>query len=208
MTPQRLGLLGALVWASVLCAQSIPTALVERHRTVGNTTTRITLFDNRMAVTTVREGEKQVFLRQLALEEAEYEVYFQVLEEVGDSARGERQSSLDNDDSKVTISLDLPGRSPRQISFSPLQVLGLETNRLMAALDDLERRVAETSPSHEALRTWKPKRGDRVELFTGTMATVDEVRESGVIVLIHDVTGIIEIVPGAEASRVIMRVDS
>ena len=129
-----------------------------------------------------------------------------MLQEVGETAHGEEQSSLDNDDSEVTITLRLPGNPPRRIHFSPLQVLALDTNRLMAALDDLERRVAQTSPSHEALRTWKPKDGDRVELFTGTLATVDEVRDDGVIILIHDDTGIIEVVPAAQASQVILQV--
>jgi len=198
--------LAASAATSLFGGQQVPTALVERHRTINDTATRITLFDNRMAVTTVRVDGKQVFFRQLSLPIEEFDVYLQVLEEVADTAQGEPQSFLEDGDSEVTISLHLQGHSPRTIRFSPLQVLGLDTNRLMVALDDLERRVAETSPSHEALRTWQPHKGDRVELFNGSKATVDEVRDDGVIVLIHDDTSIIEAVQGENASLVILRV--
>lgn len=199
-------LLAAILCVGVLAAQGAPAVLVERHRTLGNTTTRVTLFDNRMSVATVRENGKQVFLRQLTLDTIEFDVYVQVLEEVADTAGREGDSSVDSDEAEVFITISLPDMSPRQISFSPLQVLGLETARLTAMLNDLELRVCETSPSHEALRDWSPSVGDRVVLFTETHATVSEVRENGMVVLVHDDTGIIELVPQARLSQVIMRV--
>lgn len=199
-------LLAAILCVGVLAAQGVPTVLVERHRTLGNTTTRVTLFDNRMAVATVREDGEQVFLRQLTLDTIEFSVYVQVLEEVADTAGREGDSSVDSDEAEVLITISLPEMTPREIRFSPLQVLGLETARLTAMLNDLELRVCETSPSHEALRDWIPSVGDRVVLFTETRATVSEVRENGMVVLVHDDTGIIELVPKAQLSQVIMRV--
>ena len=184
----------------------VPEVLVERHTTVGDTTRRITLFDNRMAVASVQVDGEQVFLRKLSLAETEFAVYVQVLEEVADAARGHDEPVFDDGEGSAIITLDLPGKAPRTIRFSVLQVLDLETSRLVSALDDLELRVSEASPSQEALRHWTPREGDRVELFTSTLATVSEVRENGLIVLTHDGTGIIEVVPVDQAARVILRV--
>jgi hypothetical protein len=82
----------------------------------------------------------------------------------------------------------------------------LPLSRILAALDDLQLQVFESSPSAEAMRTWEPRKGDRVELFSGAMATVIEVWDDGLVILEHEATYVRETVPFAAREKVILRV--
>ncbi|MCK5379619.1 MAG: hypothetical protein KAJ78_09450 [Acidobacteria bacterium] len=202
---QRL-LLVVLAVAGVAVGQDVPNVIVERHWFHGDRAVRITLFDNKMAVTTVREKGLQVFLRQLTLGDGEYDIYIRAMSEVAGSAGGADRVPVETIDSGARVSLNLPGISPSVFSYSPLQVLDLPTARLVAALDDLQVRVTEASPSQEALRLWEPAVDDLVELFVGGTARVTEVREDGVLVMEQSDTGIILVVPREEWPMIIMKV--
>lgn len=183
-----------------------PNVVVERHLRFRDRLTRITLFDNRMAVTTVREGDTQAFFRQITLPTDEYTVYVEVVRAVADTAGTEPIQRLDGDKIEAVVRLDLQGAASRSFSYSPVQVLDLDTSRLIKALDDLEQRVAQVSPSQEALSHWTPKVGDRLLLFSGSSAIVSEIEDDGLIRLEYEVTNIIELVSKANYHLVIMEV--
>jgi len=187
-------------------AQEVPDVIAERHWFHGDRAVRITLFDNQMAVTTVREKGRQVFFRQLNLDDVEYGVYVKALSEVAATVGISDRISVDAIDVGAEVVLNLPGMAPISFSYSPLQVLDLATGRLVAVLDDLELRVTEVSPSQEALRLWVPAVGQKVELFVGGVSEVTEVREDGVLIMENPDTGIITVVPWEQRHQVILRV--
>lgn len=186
--------------------EEVPTALVERIQVVGGTITRISLFDNRVVVVTMRDHQKQFFFRKWTLSTAEYSVYFNALLKCATRAGLVHHENLDEDQSVSTIYLRLPGRKPRRFRISPLQVQDIATSSLSSILDDIQQRVSSLAPSAEALQHWQPKEGDRVELYDGSFATVDEVREEGVIILQHEETSILEVVPFEARAKVIFRI--
>ncbi len=192
--------------AGIADTQEVPNVVVERHWINGDRAVRITLFDNHMAVTSVREKDRQVFLRQLTLGDDEYEIYLRAMAEVVAEPRGMERIPVDSIKSGARIELNLPGMAPSSFDYSPLQVLDLPTARLVGILDDLQQRVTEASPSQEALRLWRPAVDDLVELFVGGFATVTEIREEGVLILEQSNTGIILVVPREEWPMIIMRV--
>lgn len=186
--------------------EEVPRVVVERHWVHGDRAERVTLFDNKMAVTTVREKGVQVFLRQLMLGDGEYEIYLKVFSEAAPEAGTGDWDPMEAMDSGARVTTDLPGILPSTFSYSPLQVLDIQTARLVAGLDDLQQRVTEASPSQEALRQWQPVVGDRVELFVGGTATVTELRENGLLIMEKTDTGIILVVPPQEWHLIIMKV--
>ncbi|MEN8164986.1 MAG: hypothetical protein ABFS37_12715 [Acidobacteriota bacterium] len=186
--------------------QEVPNVIVERHWFHRDQAVRVTLFDNKMAVTTVREKGDQVFLRQLTLGDVEYEIYLKAMSEVAAEAGTEDRDPLGAIDSGARVALNLPGFPTSSFSYSPVQVLDLKTARLVAILDDLQKRVTEASSSQEALRLWQPAVDDVVELFVGGTATVTEVRENGLLIMEKSDTGIILVVPREEWHLNIMKV--
>ena len=198
-------LAAALLLFNAVADDRVPNAIAERRRFYLDRSTRVSLFDNRMAVATVSEKGRQVYFRQLTLPEGEFEIYLRAIEEVFESAGRGSRARLRSMERDAVITLDLPGHEPRTIVYSPLGVQDIHTARLIAVLDDIEMRAGGAGPSQEALRTWQPKRGDRVELFTGVGATVIEVRQDGIIVLEHDGTGVLEVIPPDQRHTVIQR---
>lgn len=192
--------------ALVIVGQEVPNVIIERHWFHGDRAVRVTLFDNKMAVTTVREKGNQVFLRQLTLDDGEYEIYIKAFTEVASKVGAEGRDPLGTIDSGAMVALNLPGFAPSSFSYSPVQMLDLPTARLIAVLDDLQKRVTEVSPSEEALRLWEPAVDDQVELFIGRTATVTEIRENGLLIMETSGTGIILVVPREEWSLIIQKV--
>ena len=187
-------------------AERVPEALVERIQTVGETTTRISLFNNRVAVVTMRDQGAQFFFRKWTLGEAEYSVYLKALSSCAHKAGLSNHEDFDNRAYHARIYLHLSERPSRHFSYSPLQVQDLATSRLTGILDDIQERVSSLPPSAEVLQHWRPKEGDRVELFNGSFAIVDEIRGGGVIVLQYEETSILEVVPYEAWSHVIFRI--
>jgi hypothetical protein len=161
-----------------------PEVVVERVADFGPLTRRVTLFTNRVAVVSVREGERQVFLRRLTLGESEYAAYVVAvgrnLEQIPE---GERPPDVAEGSGRGVITTRVGSAAPRRIEYWSLGALDLPLGRLVAVLDDLSLRVRESNPAEEELRQWEPAVGDVVEVVTGERATVVEVRDDGVIVL-------------------------
>lgn len=196
-----------LVVASATASGQAPTPVIERTVTQGEVATRVALFSNRVLVVTVRRGDEQDFMRRITLPEDQYMVYLGTFQTAAEELDKQPVSSqVDTSKSEIVISLHVGPDAPRLIRFSPMSIVKLPLGRIQGALDDLQLQVFEASPSAEALRTWQPAEGDRVELMNGTTATVVEVWEEGLLILEHDATYIRESVPLDMRDRVILRV--
>jgi len=185
---------------------TVPSALVERIVTLGERKSRISLFDNRVTVVTIRENGKQVFFRKWTLNKIEFDAYIKAFETCISKAGLQIGDSIETPDAIALIRLSFPGQNLREFQFSPFQILDLSTSRLNSILDDLEKRVSSIAPSAEELQTWQPKENDRIELYSGMIARVEEVREDGSIVLQHEETSILELVPHDAWPDVIFRI--
>jgi hypothetical protein len=184
-----------------------PVPVVERTVTQGEVATRVSLFSNRVLVVTVRRGDEQDFMRRITLPDNEYMVYLGSFQTAAEELDQKPVSSeVNTSQAEVVITLHIGPDAPRLIRFSPMSILKLPLGRIQGALDDLQLRVLEASPSAEAMRTWEPAKGDRVELMNGITATVVEVWEEGLLILEHDLTYVRESVAPDVRDQVILRV--
>jgi len=171
-----------------------PSVLVERIVTMPSQTRRLTLFDNRMVVLSVREGERRMTFIRHTLTDEEWIGYLMALTAEAAHLEGETSSLTPWSAGPVgTITVHLGGGGRRVLVYSPMDVQRLDRGRLIAALDDLEALLERTSPSEEALRGWEPRRGDRVEMFEGGIAVVERVRGDGVLILDFEGSPLIEV---------------
>lgn len=191
---------------AVVFAQA-PAPVAERIATHGETTTRVSLFSNRMVVVSISDRGTQGFLRRLDLPEDQYLIYLSILQEAA-AELGERPVSSDVSTSydAVELTLHVGPEAPRFVRFSPMAIVNLPLSKILGALNDLEEQVRAASPSAAALSTWEPRRGDRVELMTGGFARVVEVLDEGVMILEHESTYLREVVPADARDRVVLRV--
>ena len=200
-------LLMILSVSAATASGQVPVPVVERTVTQGEVATRVSLFSNRVLVITVRRGDKQDFMRRITLPESQYMVYLGTFLTAAEELDKQPVSSqVDTSQVEVVISLHVGPDAPRLIRFSPMAVVKLPLARIQGALDDLQLQVLEASPSAEAMRTWEPAKGDRVELLNGTTATVVEVWDDGLLILEHDLTYVRESVPPDVRDQVILRV--
>jgi hypothetical protein len=184
-----------------------PVPIVERTVIQEEVATRVSLFSNRVLVVTVRRGDEQDFMRRITLPETQYMVYLETFLTAAEELDKQPVSSqVDTSQAEVVLSLHVGPDGPRLIRFSPMSVVKLPLGRIQGALDDLQLQGLEASPSAEAMRTWEPAKGDRVELMNGTTATVIEVWKEGLLILEHDLTYVRESVPPDMRDQVILRV--
>lgn len=196
-----------MVGSASAVPETVPDVIVERHVARGGRRMRVTLFDNRVAVATVREGELQVFFRKVTLNPTEYDVYLEAMAEVAGNLGRMERNPPDAGEEASRIVLQLPGEDRREVVYSSLQVLDLPTARIVGVLDDLEMRVSNSAPNEDAVLRWDPAVGDRVALFVGgEEAVVTEVRDNGVILLEQKQAGMILIVPPEERIKIIFEV--
>lgn len=198
-------ILVALSTAAVVAQAPVP--VVERITTHNGTSTRVSLFSDRVVVVTISEDGSQGFMRRITLPEVQYMIYLSILQDAAEEL-GERPVSSDVSTSHdaVEISLHIGPEAPRVISFSPMASVTLALARITGALNDLEEQVRAASPSAAELGTWEPRRGDRVELMTGGLARVVEVLDEGVLILEHEATYIREVVAPDARDEVILHV--
>jgi hypothetical protein len=203
----RILLLAVLLMVSSTASGQAPVPVVERTVTQGEVATRVSLFSNRVVVVTMRRGDVQDFFRRITIPENQYMVYLGTFQTAAEELDEQPVTSqVDTSEAEVVISLHVGPDAPRLIRFSPMSIVKLPLGRIQGALDDLQFQVLEASPSAEAMRTWKPEKGDRVEMMNGTTATVIEVWEEGLLILEHDLTYIREAVPPDMRDQVILRV--
>jgi hypothetical protein len=184
-----------------------PVPVVERTVAKGNVTTRVSLFSNRVVVVSVRRGGEHDFIRRITLPENQYMVYLESFITAAEELDQQPiTSEVETSTAEVAISLHIGPDAPRMIRFSPMSTVKLPLARIQGAFDDLQLQVLEASPSAEAMRTWLPAKGDRVELMNGTKATVVEVWDEGLLILEHDLTYVRESVPPEVRDQIILRV--
>jgi hypothetical protein len=206
MTTRTL-LLAVLLMASATASGQAPVPVVERTVTQGEVETRVSLFSNRVVVVTMRRADEQDFMRRITIPENQYMVYLGTfLTAAEELDKQPVASQVDSSMAEVMLSLHVGPDAPRLIRFSPMSIVELPLGRIQGALDDLQRHVLEASPSAEAMRTWEPAAGDRVELLNGVTATVIEVWEEGLLILEYDLTYVRESVPPDMRDQVILRV--
>jgi hypothetical protein len=104
------------------------------------------------------------------------------------------------------INLYWGSSTPLVLRYSSMAMLDVPLSQLVAALNDLEKMVAEVGPYHEQLQTWQPEEGDMVELVTGRFAVVTYVDSAGIITLDHSESPIVERLTIANIPQVILRV--
>jgi hypothetical protein len=195
-----------LVTPVIVLAQA-PSPIVERWLTVGTRTVRTSLFENRMAVVSVTRGDERVLFRRIELPEDEFIGYLAAVQrDAKELARTEDRLRTESMGGYGKIILHVGPKVPLTIEYSPVAVLGLATSRLVAALDDLERRMLWGEQPATDLKGWKPQIGDRVELRTGIKATVVDIYDDGTVVLEHDGVSIHERVPPDSLAVVVARV--
>lgn len=194
------------VFAATVSAQA-PVPVVERIVTQGEVATRVSLFSNHVVAVTVRRDGIQDFMRTMTLPEDEYMVYLSTFQTAAEELDQRPVSSrVDTSQAEVVLSLHVGPDAPRLIRFSPMSAVKLPLSRIMGALDDIEFQTFETTASAEAMRTWDPQKGDRVEMMNGTIATVIDVWEDGLLILEHDGTFVRESISPGVRSQVILRV--
>lgn len=196
-----------LLMASATASSQAPVPVVERTVIYGRAATRVSLFSNRVVVVTMRHDDVQDFIRRITIPENQYMVYLNTFQTAAEELDEHPVTSqVATSEAEVIISLHVGPNTPRLIRFSPMSIVKLPLGRIQGALDDLQLQVLEASPSAEAMRTWEPAKGDRVEMMNGTTATVIEVWEEGLLILEHDLTYIREAVPPDMRDQVILRV--
>lgn len=194
------------VFATAASGQA-PVPVVERTVTQGEVATRISLFSNRVVVVTVRRDGVQDFMRSMTLPDDQYMVYLTIFQANAEELDERPISSrVDTSQAEVVLSLHVGPDAPRVIRFSPMSVVKLPLAKIIGALDDIQFQAFEASPSAEAMRVWEPRKGDRVELMNGTIATVVEVWDDGLLILEHDQTYVRESISRGVRDQVILRV--
>lgn len=174
---------------------SAPEVVVERIVEVPGRTTRLTLFDNRIAVVSRREVRSHVLRRRL-LTPSEHQGYRLTLtREAPLVAAGEVVAPGPAEPSRAVLRLRTGLSQPRTISYSLLAVQPLPLGRLLRALDALEAEVLATPPAQVELATWRPRVGDRLELAGGARGTIIRITDAGALEVEHDRTHIREVIP-------------
>lgn len=197
----------AILFVAASAAAQAPLPVAERTFTRRGQSTRVSLFSNGAVVVTMSQDGVQGFMRQFTLEEQQYLVYLTAFQtnaaELGEDPIA---SDVGTSSAEVTVLLHIGPDAPRLLRFSPMSGLSLSMSKIMGALDDLQQQGLSASRSAEEMRTWEPKRRDRVQLLNGDFAVVREVWDDGLIVLEHESSHIRELVPPSSRDKVILRV--
>jgi len=182
-----------------------PIPVVERLVRLPDGTTRLTLFNNRVAVVSLRPERGEPMLRKRTLTMGEYMGYLEALSQVAGELRklGPDLNRLAGREADATVTLNVGAGERLEIRYSTLQVPRLVVGRLEGILDDLQQFVLDTPPAFDEVRAWQPRRGDRVRMVDGQTARVQEVLDDGALVLEMEDVGILELVgPSNRTDRI------
>lgn len=179
-----------------------PTYLVERVTSDEQGSIRLTVFRDRMAVLARRAGPADPAVTQVRLDELEYRVVAQVVEECyGELARsGQAEGVLGGATTEVRLApVDKP---PIVVKLSSTSARLLAAARLERALDELQRRIEQTPAGAEDLSDWEPRVGERVRLADGREGKVAALLPASVGVLVQlDIGPVSEYFPLDELRR-------
>jgi len=150
-----------------IAALAPPTYLVERVTVSEQGTVRVSVFRDRMAVLARRTGGGEPEITGVRLDEVEYAVLAQVVEECYGEL--ERQppwpDALKGGTSEFRLAP--PGRPPLVVTVPHTAVRTLAAARLERVLDELQRRIQQTPPGAEDFSSWDPVVGERIRLADG-----------------------------------------
>jgi hypothetical protein len=187
----------------------VPSPVVERVFNEGSRSSRLSLFDNGVAVVAVRDGEREELFRKVLLDALELAAYRAAVERDVGQVRSSDQPALEGLSARGVIRIWSPEGEMREVEYAPGVMLDLPTSRLVATLDDLQKRVAEASPFEDQVRRWQPQRGDVVELFGGQLAEVRDVDpDEGMIWVAYRDSAMIEMIPASARLERVLRVVS
>ncbi len=173
-------------------AARAPDVLVERIVRDEAGRTRITLFDNRVVVVSVHPEQGAPEFRERLLPEGEWSVYRAFFAGELPRLRKEIAEGIVPPGDGGTLRLAVPGQPELVVQFSTRRVPGLALGRILATLDDLQKRLLESPRENLDVVRWNPREGDRVELWDGSTAVVSDVRKNGTVVLEHEGSPLIE----------------
>jgi hypothetical protein len=183
-----------------------PTPVIERIVTLPQQVRRVSLFDNRVAVVSIRENGVQVEVRRLTLDEHEFDIYLRAIQLDAETAGTEQADDIHGAESHGLLLVNVGPRAPWRLEYSTIAVADLSTGRLLSVVNDIEKRVLDASVSAESLRGWEPRVGDLVLTFSGQKARVSDIYDGGMIELEYEEVAIIEKVPAVNFDRVILEV--
>jgi hypothetical protein len=175
-----------MIWLVLaLAALAPPTYLVERVTASEQGVVRVTVFRDRMAVLARRAGQGEPQITAVRLEELEYAVVAQVVEECYGELK--RQPALRDalEVGKTEFRLAPPNKEPLVVVVSHTAVRTLAAARLERALDELQRRIEQTPGGAEDLSSWDPVLGERVVLMDGREGRVAALLPSSEGVLVQ-----------------------
>jgi len=187
----------------------VPSPVIERVVSEGERRSRLSLFDNGVAVVAVAEDGREVLFRDVALERAELAAYLMAIARDVEQVEGSAKPTMGEHLAQGVIRIFGEDGRAREVRYASGVMLELPFARLVATLDDLEKRVAESPPFEDEVRSWQPQRGDVVELFGGELAEVRDVNpEQGMIWVAYRHGAMVEMIPMSERVRRVLRVVS
>jgi hypothetical protein len=186
-----------------------PSVIVERFTHEGTQVTRLSLFDSRVLVLSIRSGDENMFFRRMTLSDEQLSAFLRVIELNAPSIQSRRFiPNVSGLASESEIMLYWGSSTPLVLRYSSMAMLDAPLSQLVAALNDLEKMVSEVGPYHEQLQAWQPQTGDVVELVTGRFAVVTFIDSAGILTLDHIDSPIVERLTIASIPQVILRVVS
>ncbi len=208
----RGGIVTAVVLALLLTASPtvahesrVPSPVAERTLEVRGQSTRVTLFDNRLAVVSMRAGDDNPVVRTLRLSEADFDTWVAILERSMEAENDEIESSVQAFDAVCRVRVYVGPDAPYTFEMPPAAAVDRYLRQVLDVLDAIEKQVLEAPAWYEEVTGWQPAVGDRVRLARGNLATVVELVEGGIIVVEHDGTWVREVIP--PDARVMVIVD-
>lgn len=193
---RRIALALALVAASAVAEEArVPAPVAERTLDVRGQSTRVSLFDNRQAVVSMRSDGGEPIVRTLRLSEAEYAAWVGILERSMASAEDEIESSVQAFDAVCRVQVHVGPDPPYTFEMPPAAAVDRFLRQVLDVMDLIERQVLEAPEWYEEVTGWEPAVGDRVRLARGPLATVVELVDDGIIVVEHDRTWVREVIP-------------
>ncbi len=185
-----------------IAAVAPPSYLVERVTSDDGGSLRLTVFRDRMAVLARRSGSADPQLTRVRLEELEYRVVAQVVEECyGELARWQPSEGVLGG-TTTELRLAPPEKPPIMVRLASTLARSLAAGRLERALDELQRRIEQTPAGAEDLSDWEPRVGERVRLADGREGKVAALLPSSGGVLVElDIGPVSEYFPLDELRR-------
>ena len=193
---RAVGLVVALLALPVAADEpQAPSPVAERILKVRGETSRVSLFDNRLAVVSMHTPGSEPILRTLRLSETEYRTWVDILERSMTGAESEIESSVQARDAVCRVQVHVGPDPPYRFEMPPAAAVDRYLRQVLDVLDLIAKQVLEAPAWYEEVTGWEPAVGDRVRLARGNLATVVELVDDGIVIVEHDGTWVREVIP-------------